>query len=538
MEFLRGFARGLTVVGVSALAVGGEVALAATSYKPVATLSVAERSALNNLSTVGLCSTTATVVLPCGNSGKKYPTLTTKQFKKLSSGTRAALLAALIEVKALNAKLKLRGLAVLPAAGTLAKGSTVGDARLRSLAASNHKIGARAVSGTPPTLTEIAEGDPATIFWAPGVVDGIAGGSPSQNQCDDFFGGMVSGGYGSCFMAQNVGQSLEPVLRSGSSACYMKGIATTAIGASGAITLTKGRYPGGSIENLFKSSGSSRLIKITPLGMTGPSSTDDMNIFIRIPSLSENERAGNRYKYQLYQCVGGAAHPYTVESATVKINGEYNFAVAEDGDHGLFASTVTAYLVGSGNDVIFDPDQGRTVTIANVGDAMSFKAFLTVNSDTLRVKQYAVESGNTRRSYTVSQFSGDTIGKLRFYAGAFKEHHPNEGSGGFSFSGATEWQDTFYAAATGSSYAAEVDGKNFDADSFYSSSPTVSFNANSINCSTTPDIALTLDMAADAVAPVRAECDGERLDGMSFCYTSALQSAQEQYFQQCLPQQP
>lgn len=158
---------------------------------------------------------------------------------------------------------------VIPSKVNLSKlPSTAGLVKSAKLTSS---IKTQTVSGTPPTLSEIVTNGPSTIFWAPGVVSSIASGSPTPEQCNQFFSGSndgSSGGFLACYMTQTAGYALAEVVRSGTTMCYMKNMPTEEVFKGGGFTVTEGSLPGGNVTNLFKTpSGSNpRIVKIVMSG--------------------------------------------------------------------------------------------------------------------------------------------------------------------------------------------------------------------------------------------------------------------------------
>ena len=134
-------------------------------------------------------------------------------------------------------------------------------AELVGASASTSDFSTSAVSGTPPTFSAIISAGADNVFWRSGVIDAIATGSPTAEQCSEIFSSSTeghSGGFAACYMTQNVGYSLSEIVRAGTTMCYMKNFPTTEVQEAGAIEIVSGSVPGGEISQLFNTPSGSR----------------------------------------------------------------------------------------------------------------------------------------------------------------------------------------------------------------------------------------------------------------------------------------
>lgn len=414
-------------------------------------------------------------------------------------------------------------LAALPDISTLVGGSN-----------SSAAVGISAVSGTPPVLPDLANLAPENLFWRPGVVNTIASGSPSVGQCSEFFGSSVdgeSGGSNACYLAQSVGQSFETVVRSGTSLCYMKNAMTPAMQAAGAVARVSGRFPSNDIRQVFSapSGNRSRVVSVQ--------AGDGTNMFIRVYSESANTANNDVYRFDFWACEGGPSDPpQEIENTRVKADGSFISSSRSTGSYGTGGSTVTAYLRRGVNDGLeFDRSRNRSAEMAVSRNSDRFKSSLLIDAENIiRTKVNDFASNVSRKGYSVARVSGDSVADLRFLEGAYKETHQlNSDPPHNRFSG-IEYRETFYASAPGQAFISELSDVDFTTDPFYQSLDDVGFDSGGYSCSTNPDIVVSMNLDAPAFAPVAAQCEGVRLDGMDFCNSSnAVGAAYNNYRNVC-----
>lgn len=430
---------------------------------------------------------------------------------------------------------------VIPSKVNLAKLPDLSQiARSRVLSSANQRVSS--VSGTPPTLSEIVTSGPATVFWKPGVVSSIGSGSPSTEQCSEFFTGSSdgqSGGYLSCYMNQNAGQALTEVVRAGTTMCYLKNMPTNEVFRAGGFTLTRGTLPGDSVTRLFETpvGSSARTIKIglSSGGQDGGAS----NGIIKVFSSNQIASSGDIYKYEMIFCESDSAQPQEIEKTRITSNGEFVSSSfnTSDGGNGNFSGTVRAFLRTEGTGLIFDNTRSRTASFSssrNEGSSSSStKSEVEINGDNeIKSKEYGIFPEDTRKAYSVSRFSGTGTSSMRFFEGAIKQTFAFG-----DFNGATEYRDSFYAAAPENPYISSLTIVDLGTDDFFQTPPSVTEGTSSLTCSAKADIEVVVDMDNDAMRSVTAACEGERLDGVNFCQSEELSQAQERFGSVCsLPQ--
>ncbi len=393
-----------------------------------------------------------------------------------------------------------------------------------------------AVSGTPLNLPDIPDSSLKDVFWRSDVVDAIVSGSPSAEQCSEFFNSQTdgfSGGLNACYLTQNVGSSFETILQSGTSLCYMKNAPTQANVDAGIVSLISGSLPGGSADNLFStpSGSSSRLVRVD----ASQGGEQSQIIFIKVYGSSTNSSNGDNYRFDIWFCNEDSGNPQEYESARVTSDGRFISSGSRNQDGRTSSSTVTAYLKREAGSLIFDNDRTRTAEIFSITDSENFQSSLEVDSsNVIRNKVYNNFNGETRKAYSVTEVSGASIAELKFLQGAYKELYARSEEEQYNFQTGVEYRDTYYAAAPNNTYVSELSAVNLNTDSFYSSFADVDFDNSSFSCSATPDVRVSMNLAHQDFAPIQAACEGTRLDGMDFCNSdSTVQQASSNYFSVC-----
>ncbi len=506
-------------MGVNFLKSAGIATLVALSLSPVlasAQTLTLKKNQVYKLSGSLTCGYTASKKkwLPIKKSGKSYVV-----FKKASSDQKTACSSLLKPSKSIS-------LTKIPDASNILK-SAIGASR----------FGISAVSGTPPTLPEIASSEASSMFWRSGVVDTIATGTPTETQCGEFFSGIVdgeSGGYSACYMTQGVGYSMGSIAQSGTSLCYMKNFPTKANQNAGAVRVVSGSLPNNKIEQVFSTpTGSApRLVKIRAGG-----GEEESIIYIKVYSEEQNIAQGNQYRYDIWFCDNGPSNPpQEYEQTRVTAGGELITTARhtiEGSGEGF--QTVRGFLAQEGSGLVYDSTKERTATYGSIteGDrASNMKSLVVVSSNNEIRSKVREQRGEEapRFGYSVSSFLGTNVGDLRFLEGAYKESN-----GMRNFSGATEYRDSLYVAAPSNTYSPELDTIDFASDSFYSSGATLP-ETKSFSCSASPNITLALDMSAESMIPVSESCEGTRMENLQFCQSETLQAAQERYNSVCNPE--
>lgn len=392
-------------------------------------------------------------------------------------------------------------------------------------------VTAAAVVGSPPTLVEIAAGDPTSIFWEAGLVAAIAAGTPTQNQCNDFWAGQTDGasaGLGACRMAQSLAQSFGKVMQSDNSVCYMRNVPTQANLDSGGLQVVSGELPSGGIGRLFSTAGGDggRLVEVQVTGQER-----DQRVMLRLPGAAENAAAGNLYAVDLYFCpMTPGASPTGYERLTLGTDGHFVASEAQSEGERSHTSTVDGWVVGSGQSARWDTRRPRTIAV-EFGDVVgTFKAGVEVGDDVISTRSWSY-FGDDWRSLTVTRFSGSSGSDVRFLAGAFS----GASGGGQTNTGTAEFRDPFYVTAPGLDLLAQVESVDLATDPFFATPPVApTVDTTGFSCDVSGDIVVAMDFSNPTIAAIRDECEGPRLDGLQLCDNDpTVQAAMQNFGSAC-----
>lgn len=391
-----------------------------------------------------------------------------------------------------------------------------------------------AVSGTAPILTTITEATADTYFWN-GIVAAInAAGVATAAQISQFWGETEggAGGEGACRMAQSVGYMMENIINGQTSLCYMKNMpnATSGVGIVSGTGITA--------ANLFDRGATAKIVNVQ---VTDPVRGSE-NIFIRVYGSDTVGTTG--YQTDLWFCETGATtakHYELVDIDTSAGTLSTTSAGTETfgGSENTWLSTISGYLTTDASDnVIFDPTHDRTAT-HQFNSAMygASKVTLTVSSaNQITSKSYDIftdpsgGSSCSNKVYALANFTGAALSDLRFTDAGYSGTSVCGGYTG-TFSGGTEFQDTFYKATNTSTLATTAEAFVFADDSFFATAPaTPTLGTDSYSCSVTPDAVVTMDMSDSVVAAIAATCEGERLENMNWCDSTDIQAARQIIF--------
>ncbi len=382
------------------------------------------------------------------------------------------------------------------------------------------------VVGVPPTLAAIAAGDPTALFWGPGVVAAIAGGSATPEQCSEFWSGKTDGssaGLGACRVAGILGEALGRIIQSENSVGYMRGFPTPANVHAGGVAVGSGTVPGHDITRLFSVPPSEdRVVEVQVSG-----EDKDQRVMLRVANADANAAAGNLYHVDIWFCPlmpGGQVRG--VDHLALASTGELTVLENEGNDDGsVSVNTVVGWVIGSGPGATWDTTKARTADVAWGGPNGTFKSAVEIDGDEIHTRAWSVFGGEWK-SYTATRFSGTGSGDIRFLSGAFEESGNSQTN-----TGTAEYREPQYVAAPGLDLATEVGTVDLATDPFFASAPTMpSVDATGYSCDTTGDVVVTLDFANPIIAAVKAACEGQRLDGIEFCENNQSVNAAEQNF--------
>lgn len=422
------------------------------------------------------------------------------------------------------------GLSKLPAAAAALsthklRGTLSGDT------AGGKGLSSQNVSGNPPYLTSIAQStEVENIFWRPNVVASIAAGVADQTQCSEFFSGStdgVSSGLQVCELAEGIGFSFQSVVDAETNLCYLKLFPTKKNLRSGGIAITRGRKNllNNDFTQIFSASDTNRTIKIhTPqideLGISA------QNIFVKIPSTSANKKTDNLYQTQIYFCLDGATEMSGFNKIAVNNNGRLSIVTSNFSDpvNGIgTTNSIQGYLDASNGTLKWDTSKQRTASIASVQSLVDkFKSTIKITADNLiSIKRRNLYLSVINQQFSISRFTGADAFTTSFLEGAYKgETIDNEQA--TVFSGATEYRDTFYAAAPSESLASRVNSSDLTSDSFYASDPEINTDISRYSCTSGADIDLDILPTSQELVAALKPCINNRLSRMDFCARSPL----------------
>lgn len=396
-----------------------------------------------------------------------------------------------------------------------------------------------AVSGTAPLLVDLGSGTAVDTYFFNGLVSTInTAQAATQAQANQFFGQDTNGGpsgQGGCMMAQSVGENLGRMLQSGTTACYMKNIPNAATG----VTIT-----GSTKDQVFVQTDADKHVKISVSGNDGggggggggEGGGGGGSMDVHIIVAGKTKVGSDVYQANLYFCQGGNVR--SKESLTVnRTTGEYT-STSEGSESGMtHRESVKAYLkVGSDSKITFDASKSRTAIAMGTGTWGTFKGEMEITADDIiKAKRYNSSTWNDQsgvdKNYSITSFSGTNLKSLRFLEGAFKGANKWGSYSENTYSGATEFQDSFYKAVATSSMKTEVEAFNFASDSFFTDTTVSAPDFTGLDCTATGDIQLTMDFADSAVSAIREKCEADRFENYNMCYNETTQAAQNYVFQ-------
>lgn len=415
------------------------------------------------------------------------------------------------------------------------------------------------VSGVPPTLSELALAtDIELIFWRAGIVSAIGTGSPDPfpDQCSEFFASDTdgeSGGMGACRMAAGVGEAFETIIHSETSLCYLKNFPTQANLDAGAITLVSGAFPGGKVAKLFAPGAKLRYVKVNVTPPPGKGEAE--SLYVKIPSKSSNEKQNLAYSADMYFCPEGEESPRGFNKVRAKIkmkDGEpsavdLKVTIGNTSDPfggGSNSLVFEGNLALEGGNVKFDKDSKRSVLVNHIHNGTDkFKAHIEIRgNDRIYLKRMgSFTQGmfeNNHKDYTISNFTGDSVKNAAFLEGAF-QGEDNIGPNSKSFSGATEYRDTYYASSPNSSLLSDVESLDFDTDSFFTTEPEVDVDVSPYSCSVVPDIEVNMDGGNDTLEAALSTCFPGDFQNLDFCKNdSDVFQAEQNFHSVCPPPGP
>jgi hypothetical protein len=383
------------------------------------------------------------------------------------------------------------------------------------------------VVGTPPTLVDIVHGDASQLFWRPGIVAAVAGGTATPAQCAEFSGTQTDGlsaGINACRLAETLAQSFGRVLESEGSLCYMRELPTPANVHAGGVQVVSGEPPDGNLTRLFSvPAAHDRTVEVRLQDQS-----ESQRVMLRVASAAANRAAGNLYKVDIWFCPSTpGGDPTGSDILTLDMTG--HLVVVEgrnNSDGSTSVDTVDGWVVGDGPGAMWDTSRPRNAQIAWGDPQGTFKSTVQLVDD--EITTWSWGSYGDQRGFAVTRFSGTSPADVRFLSGAFEE-------AGQPGPGTAEYRDPSYVAAPGLDLLSQVNAEDMSTDPFFATPPTMpTIDVSGYSCATPGDVVLAIDFSSPAIAAIQAECEGPQLDGIEFCTSNpAVQSATQNFGPTC-----
>ncbi|MCI5064754.1 hypothetical protein MRY87_03400 [bacterium] len=401
---------------------------------------------------------------------------------------------------------------------------------------------ADAVSGTPPSYPEISEESALSLYWreveGENVITALQEGTPSAAQCDEFFIGAndgESGGLIACEANIDSVRALVKPLEAGISACYLRNLATEENLEGGGISLVRGSFPAGHVANLYipPTGSESRIVKME---ITGDEFAQ--NIFVRTYSEEENSAAERSYRVDLWFCDGDQTSGAPGGIDQIQVGTDNSFSASSVGlRDGQLSISVDAQLAASSEDenaFEFDPSEAvdADIIFVDTGDdgeeVQTRSAYrISVEDGVIDLAKHDLNVGSGERN--LSRF-------ILEYLGGMSDLAMTQGAGAFRFvegevltgtgSAAFEYRDSAYLVTETSEFLSSVQEEDFSED-FFTTDPAISVDTTGYDCGATADVVVSVDMSAETMQAIDAECNSFLPEGTRFCESDAIQSAEE-----------
>lgn len=366
-------------------------------------------------------------------------------------------------------------------------------------------------SSIPPLLVEIPQTSIKELFWAPGVIDDINSGSPSQNSCNQFFGGQNDGesaGNGACHLAQNLAFSFQSALEGANSFCYLQKMGNAPVGVTvvGAPTVKKALIPYNDTN--------SKLIKMQVTGFNdGNGGSGPKTVFLELFGKETNQENKNLYEHKLAFC-NDSDNVEGIERAVIKKNLEYTLqslsSIPGEGSH--LSSISSKITLQNDKKLVFNPNTDKEVYLSSLGGGCSSrKVYMFLKNGKIKQKSREDCPSNLRKSYSIMRYTGTSITSLRFREGATKDEN---------FETITEFRGSRYVSAPANTeFNENLSEVDVSTDPFYSGAPTIDTSElNTFNCARTDiDATITVNLNNEELQDHVSVCENRGLEGMDFC---------------------
>jgi hypothetical protein len=327
-------------------------------------------------------------------------------------------------------------------------------------------------------------------------------------------------------MAQGVAEVFAKMISSQTLICIADKLPTQANLNSGGISLLDGSLPSNNITKLFEtpSGKKPRVVKIQ-----GPGGQD---IFIRVSGSETNLAKSNQYAFDAFICQNNSVIGYN--SAVVTLGGTFKSTVQhpfgfDQSIAGKMIFQITSPLKrGAGGSLEFDPSAERTAEFTGVDGSTSLASKITISGANVMKSRFRRQTAEeSQKTYAESKFQGTDSLNLQFLEGAAKGEFGHNLAGSRSFSGATEYRDSFYASAPSNSFMTSVSALDFNSDEFFTQTLSAT-ELPTFNCSTDPDVTLAFNFAAPTMLAIAQQC-ATTIQSPNFCMTPTIVGALARY---------
>ena len=397
------------------------------------------------------------------------------------------------------------------------------------------------VSGTPPSYPDITDESALSLYWrevdSQNVIAGLTGGSPTANQCNEFYTGSTddsSAGLLACQTNIDAIKALVKPLEGGIAACYLKGMAQQSVVDDGGVSIVgRGTFPSSNIENLYSPPRGSddRVVLMQVTGLE-----QEQNIFVKVYAADNNATNGNNYQVDLWFCDGSLeGAPSGFDRLTVGTDNSYSATSTALRD-GLISMALTGELIESGGEYQFDSTAPSAADIRVILEEQGVKLGYNVNVEdgviTLKGHERTNSGAEVTQSYSLIEYLGGSS-NLAMTQGARNFRRLTNDTVVQSGAMAFEYRDTRYAAAPSNTLLTQSQTADFVSDTFYSEEPSAALDADGNTCDVTPDLTIQVDMTKESMQAVQTECESFLPKNTAFCESSEIDDATTSFEMNC-----
>ncbi len=399
------------------------------------------------------------------------------------------------------------------------------------------------VTGTPPAFTDITNTSALSLYWrdvdSENVIAGLVSGTPTANQCDEFFAGGSdgeSGGLLACQANIDAVRALVKPLEASIAACYLRNLATQSTVDDGGVSLTSpSSFPGANIENLYAApNGSSdRVVRMDIVNDDFPQS-----IFVKIYAAQNNEANDRSYQVDLWFCddTNSGTSPSGVDQIYVGTDNSFSATSTSAYDDSLSMVLTGMVTQDDDGDYDFDPESPSQAAINFVTSDQSnkFAYSISVEDGRITMKKNEVNTGSnsSEQGYALIDYLGD-VDDLAMSQGGLKFRSLVNDTPVLADSAAFEYRTTTYASAPGNELHGLVQAFEFSSDTFYSTAPSVSLDTTGYACDATASYVIEVDMASTSMQAIETACNAFVPQNTDFCASDDITDAEDSFENNC-----